>query len=337
MKELISVIVPVFNAEKFLPRCIDSIVKQKYNQIEIILFDDGSKDNSLQICNDFAQKDKRIKVHSRENKGVAQTRLDAFYISTGEYITFIDADDFVNEEYVSNMLNHLKGNNADIVVCQHYNKTGTEHLKVKRNVVGYFDKQAIEQIVKNKLLFDNTTQVSGIPIYLWGKLIKRNYVEPMLKAGLGLWYGEDQVGVLQALYNVSSLYVSDDYDYFYVIHPAQVTQLLRIDFLQEQILCWQKLVEIDKKQLLQDQLSLRIMVNINRFVKRFMDMNLNFNLFKQAMKNLRDMNILKPLFAKNTIKLKWNIQILFYLFKLRLYRSMFLYLKLQSTIKKKQF
>ncbi len=337
MNELISVIVPVFNAEKFLPRCIDSIVKQKYNQIEIILFDDGSKDNSLQICNDFAQKDKRIKVHSRENKGVAQTRLDAFHISTGEYITFIDADDFVSEDYVSNMLNHLKGNNADMVVCQHYNRTEKEQHKVKRNVVGCFDKQAIEQIIKSKLLFDTTTQVSGIPIYLWGKLIKRNYVEPMLKAGLGLWYGEDQVGVLQALYNVSSIYVSDDYDYFYVIHPAQVTQLLRIDFLQEQILCWQKLVEIDKKQLLQDQLSLRIMVNINRFVKRFMDMNLNFNLFKQAMKNLRDMNILKSLFAKNTIKLKWNIQILFYLFKLRLYRSMFLYLKLQSTIKKKQF
>lgn len=336
MNELVSVIVPVFNAEKFLPKCIDSIVKQKYKQIEIILFDDGSKDDSLQICNAFAQKDERIKVYSRENKGVAQTRLDAFFYSKGEYITFVDADDFVNEVYVLNMLNHLKNNNTDIVVCQHYNTTEKEQHKVIRKVTGCFDKQAIEEIIKNKLLFDNATQVSGIPIYLWGKLIKRNYVESMLKAGLGLWYGEDQVGVLHALYNISSLYVSEDYDYYYVIHPAQVTQLLRVDFLQEQILCWQKLVEIDKKQLLKEQLSLRIMVNINRFVKRFVDMNLKFSLFKQAMKNLRDMAILKPSFAKNTIKLKWNIQILFYLFKLRLYRSMFLYLKLQSVIKKKQ-
>ncbi len=336
MSELVSIIVPVFNAEKFLPRCIDSIVKQKYKPIEIILFDDGSKDNSLQICNDFAQKDERIKVYSSENKGVAQTRLNAFFYSQGEYITFVDADDFVSDDYVLNMLNHLKYNKADIVVCQHYNKTETEQHKVIRKVTGYFDKQAIEQIIKNKLLFDNATQVSGIPIYLWGKLIKRNYVAPMLKAGLGLWYGEDQVSVLQALYSISSLYISDDYDYYYVIHPAQVTQLLRVDFLQEQILCWQKLVEIDKKQLLKEQLSLRIMVNINRFVKRFVDMNLKFNLFKQAMKNLRDMAILKPSFAKNTIKLKWNIQILFYLFKLRLYRSMFLYLKLQSVVKKKQ-
>lgn len=335
MNELVSIIVPVFNAEKFLPKCIDSIVKQKYRSIEVILFDDGSKDDSLQVCNDFAQKDERIKVYSRENKGVAQTRLDAFFYSNGKYITFVDADDFVSEDYVLNMLNHLKDNNADIVVCQHYNKTEKEQHKIIRKVIGCFDKQAIEEIIKNKLLFDNTTQVSGIPIYLWGKLIKRNYVESMLKTGIGLWYGEDQVSVLQALYSISSLYVSDDYDYYYVIHPGQVTQLLRVDFLQEQILCWQKLVEIDKKQLLKEQLSLRIMVNINRFVKRFVDMNLKFSLFKQAMKNLRDMAILKPSFKRNTIKLKWNIQILFYLFKLRLYRSMFLYLKLQSVIKKK--
>ncbi|MDO5760161.1 MAG: glycosyltransferase family 2 protein [Bacteroidota bacterium] len=336
MSELVSIIVPIFNAEKFIQKCINSLLSQTYREIEILLFDDGSRDNSLAICNEIAKKDKRIKVFSQENKGVAQTRLEAFFCSKGEYITFVDADDYVSGNYIYNMVNHLESENVDMVVCQHYNKTETGEHKVIRKVLGYFDNKGIEQIIKEKVLYDNDTQVSGIAIYLWGKLFRRKYVEKMLQAGLGLWYGEDQVCILQLLYNISSLYVSEDYDYYYIIHPEQVTQAktLRVDFLQEQIHCWQRLIEIDKKELLKEQLPKRIMVNINRFVKRFVDMNLRFEVFKQAMKNLRDMKILKPSFAKNTIKLKWNIQILFYLFKFRLYHSMFLYLKMQSRLKK---
>ncbi|MBR1769621.1 MAG: glycosyltransferase family 2 protein, partial [Bacteroidales bacterium] len=90
MNKLVSVIVPVFNNEDFLSECISSILRQTYTNIEIILFDDGSKDNSLRICKDFSEKDGRIKVFSRENKGVSQTRLDAFLMSKGELITFVD-------------------------------------------------------------------------------------------------------------------------------------------------------------------------------------------------------------------------------------------------------
>ena len=93
---LISVIVPVYNAEKYLRECLDSIVNQTYHNIEIILVDDGSTDASGAICDEYADKDIRIKVIHSANKGVTAARINAFETSSGDYITFVDADDFLD-------------------------------------------------------------------------------------------------------------------------------------------------------------------------------------------------------------------------------------------------
>jgi len=195
-------------------------------------------------------------------------------------------------------------------------------------------KSEYEEIIKNKYLYDIKTGVSGITVYVCCKLCRREKVENMLKAGLNLWYGEDQVCTLALLYNISSLYVSEDYDYYYVIHPKQVTQTPKTDLLKEQIRCWQRLKEVDKKELLLEQLPLRIVVNINNLAKRFVGMNVSFGQFKRVMKNLRDTEIIKDSLAKKTIKLKWNVRIVCYLFKFRLYYLLFGYLNLQKIVKK---
>ncbi len=334
MTKLVSIIVPIYNSSAFLRKCIESLISQSYKDIEIVLFDDGSRDDSLEICNQYAAKDSRIKVFSRENRGVSQTRLDAFHNSTGEYITFVDADDYVEEDYVSFMVEHLERENVDVVSSQHNNVIGQKIDKDIRNIQGRFDKQGIENLLETKYLYDSSTQKTGITVYLCTKLIKREFVEKILNASLGLWYGEDQVAVTQLLYDVSSIFVSQDYTYNYVHHLLQVTRQVRIDYLHVQSLCWQRLLKIDEKTLLKNQLPQRMMLNINRFLMDFIKIKPTYIIFKQEIKSIRMEKTSMLLFSKKTIDLSFFVKILFFMIKYKLYLCAFLYLNVKQRLKK---
>ena len=112
----ISIIVPVYNSEKYLGACIDSILSQYFRDFELILVDDGSRDSSPHICDDYTQKDSRVKVIHKENGGVSAARNDGLDIAKGEYVTFIDSDDWVERDYLSTLSNYR---NYDIVFFSH--------------------------------------------------------------------------------------------------------------------------------------------------------------------------------------------------------------------------
>lgn len=115
--DLISIVIPVYNAEKKLSRCISSVLNQKYSNIEVILIDDGSKDNSLIIANEWEKKDSRIKVISKENGGVSSARNKGIANSKGDYIMFVDADDWVSDNYCNDMIRAAQKYKADMVIC----------------------------------------------------------------------------------------------------------------------------------------------------------------------------------------------------------------------------
>lgn len=117
MKPLISVIVPVYKTEKYLDKCVESIVKQTHQNLEIILVDDGSPDNCPSMCDAWAQKDSRIKVLHIENNGVANARNQALKITSGEYIGFVDSDDYIEPNMFQILLENLIHSNSDISVC----------------------------------------------------------------------------------------------------------------------------------------------------------------------------------------------------------------------------
>ena len=96
MNSLISVIVPIYNVEKYLDKCVDSIINQTYKNLEIILVDDGSPDNCPQMCDDYAKKDSRIRVVHKENGGLSDARNAGMKVATGEYVSFIDSDDYIS-------------------------------------------------------------------------------------------------------------------------------------------------------------------------------------------------------------------------------------------------
>ena len=114
---MISVIVPVYKTEKFLSDCIKSILNQTYHDLEVILVNDGSPDSSGQICEEYAKKDSRIKVIHQENAGVASARNTGLNLAAGEYITFVDSDDYISEDFVKILFEAMSENNADIAIA----------------------------------------------------------------------------------------------------------------------------------------------------------------------------------------------------------------------------
>ncbi|MBR3148449.1 MAG: glycosyltransferase [Alphaproteobacteria bacterium] len=113
----VSVIIPVYNTEKYLSRCLDSIVNQTYKDLEIICINDGSTDDSLKILKEYAKKDKRIKIITQKNQGLSVTRNVGLENITGQYISFIDSDDYVDLDYYECLVNLMEKNNADVVMC----------------------------------------------------------------------------------------------------------------------------------------------------------------------------------------------------------------------------
>lgn len=117
MDKLVSIIIPAYNCEKYISKCINSVVNQTYKNIEIIIIDDGSKDNTLEICSNFSKKNKKIKVFSKENGGVSSARNLGLSKAKGEFINFIDSDDYVEINYIEKLVENLLNTNSDISVC----------------------------------------------------------------------------------------------------------------------------------------------------------------------------------------------------------------------------
>ena len=131
----ISVIVPIYNAEAYLNRCLDSIINQTYSDLEIILINDGSTDNSLDICLEYASKDKRIVVYNQTNKGISKARNKGIELATGDYIGFVDSDDIISPRMYETLYNLMTDEKCLIAGCQYTKFTSSCNFKEDKNVI----------------------------------------------------------------------------------------------------------------------------------------------------------------------------------------------------------
>ena len=167
-KDLISIVVPVYNVEKYLSRCIDSILNQTYEKWEAIFVNDGSKDNSLEILKKYQNKDKRIKIVNKKNEGSGIARNIGIEQSKGEYLAFLDSDDWYEKNFLEKLYNNLKENNSDVSMCNP-RMTYDDSQKNKNINVYHFD-----SIELNK----NPEKILGIlamPV-IWNKLYKKKLI-----------------------------------------------------------------------------------------------------------------------------------------------------------------
>ncbi|GFI40945.1 putative glycosyltransferase EpsJ [Thomasclavelia cocleata] len=201
MNDLISVIIPVYNVEKYLHRCVDSVINQTYSNLEIILVDDGSTDTSSQICDEYKNLDERIVVIHKENGGLSDARNVGFDISKGEYILFLDSDDWMEKEAVDLLKLKMEEYQVDVVQSNFLYKYEDNHeingLKIlgQDQVLNNFS--AMEQLIKNETIKN----------FAWGKLYKRKLLE-----GIKFPYGklfEDTYWIHQVFARASNILLLD--------------------------------------------------------------------------------------------------------------------------------
>lgn len=207
---LISVIIPAYNVGSFFNNCIDSIVNQTYSDLEIIIVDDGSTDDTPKNCDDWAKKDSRIKVVHKENGGASSARNAGLDIADGDYIAFVDADDYLDNDMYEIMLRELEQNNADAVRCAIVRESSNGYKEY------WGEKNAQVKIIDNhQLLCDVGEAVGILPVSPCNKLFKRECIGD-IRFHTAFKYAEDTLFNFQVAQNINKMVYHDVARYHYV-------------------------------------------------------------------------------------------------------------------------
>lgn len=194
---MISIIVPVYNTSDYLEVCLKSISAQTYKDIEIIVVDDGSTDNSLEVCNEWANKDSRIKVIHQENGGSSVARNRGIEEAAGEYLMFVDSDDFVSHDYVKKLYEELVKNGTDISFCN-YRYVNVEGEETDNNNYTVYERNDVFDGTDTLRLFENRAYKTFFDV-MWNKIYKSELFEGV-RFPEGVSVVED-IAVLPILYH----------------------------------------------------------------------------------------------------------------------------------------
>jgi|WetSurMetagenome_2_1015567.scaffolds.fasta_scaffold13810_6 glycosyltransferase involved in cell wall biosynthesis len=210
---LVSIIVPCYNVEKYLKRCVDSITNQTYNNIEILLLDDGSTDNSGEIANELAKKDQRIKVLHKKNEGLGFARNSAITNITGNYVTFVDGDDVVSPSYIIKLITLINKYSADIAISQFIK--WTKILPSIKN--GYYKEGVLSPIEAVECMFYQ----KKFDTSAWGKLYKANLFNDIKFSNA--YISQDLETIYKLILSTSKIAYSMEPTYYYYIRGDSLT------------------------------------------------------------------------------------------------------------------
>lgn len=242
LEEIISVIVPVYNVEKYLKKCLNSIVNQTYMNLQIILIDDGSKDKSSEICDLFAMQDKRIVVVHRKNGGISKARNSGLDLVQGKYIVFVDSDDYIDNTMIEFLYKGIKENEADYAVC------GFATVTDKNEIIKEY--KPIGEVLSGK---------NALKMHYFAEEYQVNYVTPWAKIFKREVWNEirfvenicfEDIEIMpRILFNCNKVVTINKIGYYYVQHESSVMHNLSlrekmykdsIDIFEKHILLYQK-------------------------------------------------------------------------------------------------
>ena len=224
MNDLVSIIIPIYNVQEYLPRCIESVLNQTYKNFELILVDDGSPDRSGDICDYYAKKDSRIKVIHKQNGGVSSARNYGIKIAQGEFINFIDSDDWIPNDSIENLVNLQKENNADLVCCTYERYLLNSKIVPVKFCDKFFSVENVDYEEINVLLSD---LFRGACTKLYkSSIIKVNNILFDEKVKIG----EDSIFVYSYLSKSKTIRCSNLISYKYIINKASAMRSKHEDF-----------------------------------------------------------------------------------------------------------
>lgn len=334
----ISIIVPVYNTEKYLEKCLESLINQSFTDIEIIVINDGSIDNSLNICNRYQKLDSRIKVISKKNEGVSVARNIGIDNAIGEYILFVDSDDWIEKDMCKELYNSIDENDSDICICNYIlDNNCTSNLK---NIYSYIFKNTIEKDeIENKLIiplietedYENKHDLAEArgP---WGKLFRRKViVKNNIRFKKNLVIGEDFIFNLEFLVKASKVSVNKGFYYHYRIHAESAVRKYKDDFWKN----YKELLESLEEFLIKNDLLIKSKVRYDKLKFKYFNMSITNECNKlnkksiiekrNYIKNICEDRLIKSLFEDGNKVIQGKInKINRYLARKKLY--MFLYI-----------
>lgn len=233
----VSIIVPIYNAEEYLDRSIQSLIKQTLEEIEIILINDGSTDNGLNICERYAIQDKRIKIIDKINGGVSSARNKGIKEATGKYIAFMDADDYIDVDMYKSMYETIKQYDSDLCCCGYIQQDkGCEIKKsndIGKNIIS--EKEIQNEVIKNMIGSEKLGEEadSKFPRSLWTYLYKKEIIDKNdIKFEENLPIGEDFLFNIRYMSNISNMAINNGCYYHYFINDGSAMQKYRDNWWQ---------------------------------------------------------------------------------------------------------
>lgn len=223
--KLISIIIPIYNKDKYVSKCLDSILEQDYKNFEIIIIDDGSTDNSLNIIKNYFHKNENIKFYSQNNQGVSAARNKGLELMRGEYIVFIDADDYISKSFLSNFISKttLKDDIVISGISMCFNNSSIKKIFPSEEKV-----LSKKEFFKNFLLEQNNNGING---FVCSKFIKSSIIkENNLRFNNDLVLGEDLEFFIRYYSYCNQFRLINDCDYFYL---QNVSQNLKVDYKKQ--------------------------------------------------------------------------------------------------------
>ena len=313
MSVKISVIVPVYNAEQYLKICLNSILNQTLRDVEVILIDDCSADNSGKICDEFAAIDSRVTVIHKENEGAAAARNAGLLMATGEYIGFVDADDWIEQDMYEVMFANAQELCSDVVFCNYVTELSTATNKVdvnsgKQNIyrkseiqkkfLPYFFGYEYSEIVNYK----SYCSFADYNSYIWLCIYKRKVIQ---KAQITfpserIYFNEDNLFNLNFIYNTNTITHVDKYFYHYRFNQSSFTKTFNDKYLVNKLNKYEYLLSFIEKNNLEDDFQNRLKIKICIETINIINYYVNSNslTIKNKYKNIK-MIINSPLISKS--------------------------------------
>ena len=264
MKQLVSIIIPIYNVEKYLEQCIKSLINQTYRNLEIILINDGSTDKSTKICEKYKNQDNRIVFINKKNGGSASAKNEGLKIAKGDYITFVDSDDFIEPDMIEYMVNTIKKYNSDIIQCSFTN--------LYKNTERFKQDKIVEQKISSKDFLELFLKKWDSSLF-WNKLFKREVIENVFfKEGRCI---DDEFFTYKCVINSKSIVTSNKIVYNYRMRKSGVMksessqkQILkdRVDYLYERYEIVRKIYKDLDKDFLEHLLTYYLIISKDYYV-----------------------------------------------------------------------
>jgi len=227
-QELLSIVVPVYNGEEYIGRCLDSLIHQTYKQIEIIVVNDGSTDATEKICTDYARNDNRVKLFNQENSGVAKTRKNGANAATGNYIAFVDADDYVDLDMYETLMPYTQ--DADLVTSGYHQGSADVYDVIPE---GLYKNEEEREYLYGNMIHSFEKENRGLTPYIWNKIFMTDIAnEVFAEINEGIFIGEDSEFVYRYALKSASCYVVHSCKYHYIVREGSAVNSVNRNYLK---------------------------------------------------------------------------------------------------------